>query len=93
MGRIRGTVSLMIRITVELVSAVDKSRSRVLGVGFIWNDGKGSPTRASYGWQLMKAGTDRIWKSGTLADFPRTSLGGWDLLFRALKAAVGDRNP
>ena len=33
-----------------------------------------------------------IWKRGRVVDFPRQTLGPWDLLLRALVATVGNRN-
>ncbi len=38
----------MIRVTVELVSAIDASRSRLLGVALISNDGTGTAAQGSY---------------------------------------------
>jgi hypothetical protein len=41
----------------------------------------------------MRRGQDNIlWKTGRVEDFPRKRLLGWDLLYRALHATVGDRN-
>lgn len=62
----------MIRVTVELVSAIDASRNRV----------------------LSKAGqaVSQVWRKGRVEGFPRKNRGGWDLLFLALRACVGDRN-
>lgn len=35
---------------------------------------------------------DHVWKKGRIVNFPRLRLGPWDLLYRLLKSAVGDRN-
>lgn len=88
----------MIRVTVELVSAINPARSKVLGVAVISNDGEKTavkPARGNYNFALsMRAPfTNRVWKSGSIEEFPRKRLGGWDLLYRVLRAAVGERNP
>jgi hypothetical protein len=82
----------MIRVTLELVSARD-GHTEVLGVGYISNDGAGTPARGNYNVRLMRRGRgDILWKTGRVEDFPRKRLLGWDLLYRALRATLGDRN-
>lgn len=89
----------MIRITLELVSAVNPSRSKVLGVGIIALDPKKAIAtggrRGDYMYTLsMRAPfTNRIWKSGRIEGFPRKRLLGWDLFYRVLRDAIGWRNP
>lgn len=88
----------MIRITVELVSAINPSRSRVLGVAEIANDVKTSAAtggdRGSYDVRLSKWApkTGETWKRGRVQNFDRVKRGAWDLLYLALKATVGSRN-
>lgn len=87
----------MIRVTVELISANGRDRDRVLGVADICNIG-GTETRGNYGVQIFKGWTKKLgkrqtlWKELEIKDFPRKKLGGWDLLYRILKQAVGERN-
>lgn len=89
----------MIRVTVELVSAVDPSRSRVLGVATISNDvvesvathGALGSYRATFSKWAPK--TDETWKKGRVEGFDRRARGAWDLLYLALRSAVGKRNP
>lgn len=89
----------MIRVTVELVSAIHPSRSRVLGVAIIGNDGSTSIAtdgeRGAYNVTLSKwaPNTSQIWKRGRVDDFDRVKRGAWDLLYLALRACVGSRNP
>lgn len=89
----------MIRVTVELISAVHPSRSVVLGVATIANDGQGSllsdGRRGDYDVVLSKRGAavSQVWRKGRVTGFDRKNRGGWDLLFLALRACVGDRNP
>lgn len=98
----------MIRITVELVSAIDPSRDRILGIGLISNVGpsKGRKTFADYLVSLSKREPRHLqrWRQrevelneevvgGLVEGFPREQRGAWDLLYLALKAVVGDRNP
>lgn len=83
----------MIRVTVELISAVDESRSRVLGIAEIANVG-GDAERGDYDVRLSKWApkTAQTWKKGTVTGFDRVNRGAWDLLFLALRACVGTRN-
>ena len=85
----------MIRVTVELVSSRGAAHNELLGVGLIGNDGDGTPTIGHYTYTLGKRGTKALqaWRQGAVRDFPRKRLGGWDLLFRVLRDAVGKRNP
>jgi hypothetical protein len=89
----------MIRVTVELVSAIAPTRSRVLGVAEIANDGEHSREtageRGAYTVRLSKWAPKltETWKTGRVADFDRKQRGPWDLLFLALRATVGSRNP
>ena len=83
----------MIKVTVELISAIDPSRNRHLGTAFISNDGKGTPSVADYNVSLSKRGLPKsVWKSGRVRGFKRLKLGAWDLLYLALRNTVGDRN-
>jgi len=86
----------MIRITIELISAVHPSRSKILGIAEIANDGSSnSPFVGSYNVRLNKmAPKEReLWKIGRVVAFPRKKKGVWDLLYVALRNIVGPRNP
>ncbi len=89
----------MIRIIIEMWPGGDESKKRVLAVGNIWNDATGSRARGNYqgmfskvSHKVFKAGGG-IFRKGRVQGFPRTRLGVWDLLYRMLREAVGDRNP
>ena len=41
----------------------------------------------------FQAARGAAWMTGRVEGFPRQTLGGFDLLFRALRGCVGDRNP
>ncbi|KKM20438.1 hypothetical protein LCGC14_1645380 [marine sediment metagenome] len=87
----------MIKVTVELVSAVHPSRNRLLGIATIANDGLGEDGDgkiADYNYTLSMAGRryNETWKQGSIQGFPRKQKGGWDLLYRILRDAVGYRN-
>jgi hypothetical protein len=88
----------MIRITMELVSAISPDRNRVLGIAEIANDGKESvATKGMYGSYTAKFSKwspklTETWKSGKVENFNRIKRGAWDLLYLALKSAVGERN-
>lgn len=88
----------MLRITVELVSA-RTGKTSVLGVATIANDGEESMvTSGAYGsynasfskWAPKQTQT---WKKGRVEGFDRVKRGPWDLLFLALRSALGSRNP
>jgi hypothetical protein len=81
----------MIRVTVELVSAIT-GKTEVLGVGTITNDGTGTKTSGNYTVSLSKRGGKSHWCTANLYDFPRRKLLAWDLLYRALRETVGYRN-
>lgn len=80
----------MVRVTVELVPR-GRGEPRHLGTAEIYNDGSGSRTRGNYKYRLFSK-SKRVWKTGGIEGFPRTQRLGWDLLFRVLRSAVGDRN-
>lgn len=88
----------MLRITVELVSA-RTGETKLLGVGTIANDGNRSAEtegkRGAYAASFSKWAPkeNEVWVSGKVPDFDRLKRGPWDLLFVALRAAVGKRNP
>jgi len=82
----------MIRVTVELVSAISPDRNEILGVAEIANVG-GDLSRGHYSVRLSKRGRHvaQTWRVGQVRDFPRLRQGAWDLLYLALHACVGDR--
>jgi hypothetical protein len=83
----------MIRVTVEMIPFGDESKKLVISVGNIWNTGEGSVGVGHYKFNISKRNQPKIvWKFGDINDFPRQRLNAWDLLYRALKEAVGDRN-
>lgn len=81
----------MIRIRVELISA-RTGETTLLGQAIIANDGKGTPTQGDYSFKLSQRGGRQWWREGAVEGFPRKRLGAWDLLYRCLREAVGDRN-
>jgi hypothetical protein len=99
----------VIRITVELVSAVSSDRDKLLGVGIISNIG-GDEQYGDYSVWLskMEPREREAWKQGKVplspADiqhffdtdvrhFDRERRGCWDLLYIALRQLVASRNP
>lgn len=88
----------MIRVTVELVSAVSPDRDRLLGVMTIANTGpldKSAPNVCGYDVRLSKwAPQEKItWRSGKVTKFDRVQRGPWDLMYLCLRATVARRNP
>jgi len=83
----------MIVVTVELWPLGDESLKRHLGIAVIANDATGTPTIGNYRVVFSKAGRPKAeWRRAAVSGFPRKRLGAWDLLYRCLKVAVGDRN-
>lgn len=87
----------MIRVTIELLPHGREDRAETIGTVEIINDGYGSETTGHYDVKLMKspryAKTPGVWRKGRVTNFPRLTLGPYDLLYRALRACVGTRNP
>lgn len=87
----------MIKVTVELISAVSSSRNKILGVGYISNNvEKTYETNGYYGdykVELSKSGKkiNETWRNGKVENFPRKRLLAWDLVTRALVNTVGLR--
>jgi hypothetical protein len=84
----------VLRVTIEMVPKGDESRKRVVAVGEIANNLGGGEESGNYdAWFSMFAPrTHEVWKYGKVEGFPRQKRGHWDLLFRALRDAVGSRN-
>lgn len=81
----------MLRVTIELVRFGNEADKHKLGVVEIANDASGNREIGNYNYRLY--GEDgKIFKSGRVEDFPRLCLNAFDLLFRALKDAIGVRN-
>lgn len=85
----------MIRVTVELISAISPARNRVLGVMHIANDGVTSREtdgkRGSYNFIIRGKRKDRVLREGRVEDYPRKSALIWVLLHRALNVAFGKK--
>jgi hypothetical protein len=92
----------MIRVTVELISAIDGKRS-TLGVMDICNTGNSpNPKRSDYRGFLYKKGTvhkdqfiitneNNIHRRGSVEDFPRQSYVVWRLVLRMLRDMFKDQ--
>lgn len=80
----------MLIVKIELHSAVT-GQLTTIATGRIVNTGTGSSTQGNYRIELRDAG-GRKWKTGHIDGFPRKRLLAWDLLYRALRKLVGDRN-
>lgn len=85
----------MLRVTIELVSAIHPSRDRVLGVAEIANTGGGTMENGNYSVRLSKWAPKlkETWKTGEVTGFDRVKRGPWDLLLCALVSLIGKRNP
>lgn len=81
----------MLTIKIELHSAIT-GKTKTLATGKIVNTGAGTPTQGEYRVELRDA-AGRTWKQGTVRGFPRKRLLAWDLLYRALRNLLANRNP
>lgn len=88
----------MIKVTMELISAISPTRNKVLGVAYISNQAvTTAQTNGHYGDYKVELSKrepklNETWRRGEVHKFPRKRLGAWDLLYRALKACCGERN-
>jgi hypothetical protein len=79
----------MLIVKIELHSALT-GEIKTLATGKIINTGAGTPMRGDYRVELRDA-AGRVWKTGSVENFPRTRLLAWDLLHAALKNVLGCR--
>lgn len=70
----------MIRVRVELISAISRDRDRLLGELILVNDGTGSETKGNYDCTFPS-------KTVRVTDYPRKAVSIWNLLYRACKEA------
>lgn len=86
----------MVVIRAELWKKGNPEDKVLLGVAYIKNNGFGSEINQNIGdyyVEITKKNSEtHIFKQGKVLNFPRKKLGVWDLLYRALKEIVGDRN-
>lgn len=83
----------MMVVKVELWIHGDSTRIRPLGRALISLDPKtATPNYGDYAVVLTKFDDNKVWKIGTVKGHNRKRRGPWDLLYRALKSIVGDRN-
>lgn len=75
----------MIRVTVELVSAIHPSRSKVLGTMEICNDGTGTHGLGHYTGKLHAEYTGKAGRPGEVRDFHRSQQSVWTLIGAFLK--------
>lgn len=86
----------MIRITIELISAISPARNKKLGIINIANIGISleDATKCDYSVVLSKwePKLNEPWKRGTVRTFDNIKRGPYDLLYLALKTCLGNRN-
>lgn len=71
----------------------DRTKKYPLGAGMIVNDGSGTTTRGNYVGGFGGKNGSEVGDRCNIKDFPRKKSHAWDLVFRALRASVGHRNP
>lgn len=80
----------MLVVKIELHSAIT-GQITTIAAGTICNTGTGSHTQGNYRIELRDA-AGRRWRTGHIEGFPRKRLLAWDLLYRALRELIGNRN-
>lgn len=82
----------MLVVKIELWPGGNPDKARLLTTARIHNDGshEDHPRRGNYVVRLNGQGTNRsgLWRTGRVDNFPRLSYGPWELLRRALNAAL-----
>lgn len=71
----------------------DRTKKYPLGAGTIVNDGSGTALRGNYVGGFGGKNGSPVGDPCNIKDFPRKKHHAWDLVFRALRASVGHRNP
>ena len=79
----------MIKVTVELWPHGDESRKLTIATADIWNDGSGSPSLGSYGYELRGASGQAL-RKGFIGEFKRQDFSVWWLVAACLKFAFDD---
>ena len=82
----------MLKITVELISAISPERNQVLGTAIIALQETNAPGTTGGYQAAFKGKGGRLLRAVGVAGFPRKRLLAWDLLARALVEAFGERN-
>ena len=84
----------MIRVTVEMLPHGSELHKRELGTMEIdLREVTPDHRVGGYGWRIFKWGKGRrTWRKGYVFGHDRRKRGPWDLLYRCLADAVGDRN-
>jgi len=72
----------MLKITIELVPHGDKDKAKVIGTGYIINDGTGNKSLGNY--RAVFRRTRGMVKNSTIKEFTRKQRSAWDLLMLAL---------
>lgn len=81
----------MVKVTIELWPFGSEMGKKHLGTLLISNDVSGDESKGNYKCRFFnKAG--RKWRKCFVRGFPRKRLLAWDLLYRALREVVGNRN-
>lgn len=81
----------MIKITIEVYPHGHAAEKYEIAHGYIMNDGTGTCARGNYRFGLFKK-VKRLWRSGTVTNFPRKSYPVWRLLYLALNKIYGGKN-
>lgn len=84
----------MIKVTIELISAISPTRNKILGIIEIANWGKIINGLSNYTVKLSKwePKLNETWKASVVLHFDRVKRGPYDLLYLALQSCLGQRN-
>lgn len=88
----------MIYVRVEEWPDGDREKAKLLGVCILETDTPPDSATADYRATLSKFGKDYplekadVYRATDVKEFPRSTFGPWDLVYRALRYIVGRRN-
>ena len=81
----------MIRVTIDLISAIHPDRDQRLGTMFITNDGTGTTEKRNYDVHVCRKGAEDMFgkptRTGRVENYPAPSYNVWRLIARALLSA------
>lgn len=81
----------MVVVKIELWPGGNELAKRSLGFAEITKQSGSTKLVGNYSVKLFEAGKQRrLWKTGVVEGFPRKRLGGWCLLYIALRNIIGD---
>jgi len=85
----------MLVIQIQMWPKGDKTKAYSMGTLSVALDPKTTKnfSNRGYTWAITKLADKGLWKKGSIEGHNPRIRGQWDLIYRILRQAVGDRNP